>query len=172
MRFLVLRHVSEAPKLSNTARWAALALPGAEIVDYGRPGEALEDAFLAGPGAVALFPSPHPAPAPVQPPRLVVVPDGTWGQARRMMQRVPALRALPRLSLCGPPAGLRCRRPHREDGMSTLEAIAGALAALGHGDASARLLGLHAAGVERVLRLKGVWEAGSAEAAHAGGASR
>jgi DTW domain-containing protein len=165
-RFVVLRHASERERLSNTARWAALAIPGTTILEHGLPDQPLDDAPLREDGAVVLFPSPHPAPAPARPPRVVVVPDGTWSQARRMMQRVPALRTLPRLSLPGPPAGLRLRRPHRGDGMSTLEAMAGALAALGDPGAASRLLALHAVAVERVLRLKGVWEAGSADAAH------
>lgn len=165
-RFVVLRHASERERLTNTARWAALALPGTEILDHGLPAGPLDLSRLTEPGTFVLFPSPSPAPVPAVLPRLVVVPDGTWSQARRMMQRVPELRTLPRLALPGPPAGLRLRRPHREDGMSTLEAIAGALAALGAPDAADRLLALHAAAVDRVLRLKGTLDAGSPEAAH------
>jgi DTW domain-containing protein YfiP len=41
--------------------------------------------------------------------------------------------------------------------MSTLEAIAGALERLGDPASAARLQELHAAAVERVLRLKGMW---------------
>jgi hypothetical protein len=46
--------------------------------------------------------------------------------------------------------------------MSTIEAIGCALAAYGAGEACDRLLALHDAGVERVLRLKGTWTQGSA----------
>jgi DTW domain-containing protein len=165
-RFLVLRHASERERLTNTARWAALALPGTEILDHGLPAPPLDLSALAEPGTVVLFPSPVAPPPLAAPPRLVVVPDGTWSQARRMMQRVPELRTLPRLPLPGPPAGLRLRRPHRDDGMSTLEAIAGALRVLGAPDAADRLLALHAAGVERVLRLKGEPDARARVAAH------
>lgn len=157
-RFVVVRHASERERLTNTARWAALAIPGTEIVDYGLPGEPLHLGALAPAGGVVLFPSPSPAPPPATPPPVVVVPDGTWGQARRLMQRAPGLRALPRLSLPAPAARLRLRRPHRGDGMSTLEAMAGALAALGAPDAAERLLALHDLAVERVLRLKGMWD--------------
>ncbi|WP_243336942.1 DTW domain-containing protein [Anaeromyxobacter soli] len=165
-RLVVVRHASERERMSNTARWAALALDGAEILEHALPGVALDETLLRAPGAVALFPSPRPGDGavPATPPPILVVPDGTWTQARRMMQRLPALQRLPRLSLPGPPAGLRLRRPPWPDGMSTLEAIAGALAAFGAGDASARLLALHDAGVERVLRLKGTWDADSAAA--------
>lgn len=163
-RFVVVRHASERERLTNTARWAALAIPGTEIVDHGLPGEPPDLAALAPPGSVVLFPSTSPAPPPRTPPPVVLVPDGTWGQARRIMQRVPAMRGLPRLSLPGPVARLRLRRPHRGDGMSTLEAMAGALAALGAPDAAERLLELHDLAVERVLRLKGMWAPALADA--------
>lgn len=163
-RFVVVRHASERERLTNTARWAALAIPGTEIVDHGLPGEPPDLAALVPPGSVVLFPSTSPAPPPRTPPPVVLVPDGTWGQARRIMQRVPAMRGLPRLSLPGPVARLRLRRPHRGDGMSTLEAMAGALAALGAPDAADRLLELHDLAVERVLRLKGMWAPALADA--------
>lgn len=166
-RLVVVRHASERERMSNTARWAALALVGAELLEHGLPGVPLDETLLRAPGAVALFPSPRAEDAALPAaaaPSIVVVPDGTWTQARRMMQRLPALQRLPRLSLPGPPAGLRLRRPPRPDGMSTLEAIAGALAAFGAHDASERLLAVHDAGVERVLRLKGTWGAESAAA--------
>lgn len=156
MRFVILRHASEIPRLSSTARWAALALRGAEIVDYALPGAPLDADDLALDGAWVLFPSAHPTPPGSARPARIVVPDGTWQQARRMMQRVPALRGLPRLSL--PPAapGPRLRRPPRPGGMSTLEAIAEALRFLDHGGDAARLLAFHAEAVERASRLRGM----------------
>lgn len=162
-RVVVVRHASERERLSNTALWATLALEGADLLEHGLPGPAFDDGALLTPGAVALFPSPRaddtlPGPTP----SVLVVPDGSWTQARRMMQRIPALRALPRLSLPAPPTGLRLRRPPIASGMSTIEAIAGALAAYGAREACERLLALHDAGVERVLRLKGTWEPGCA----------
>lgn len=162
---VVVRHMSERERLTNTARWAALAVPGARILDHGLPGVPLDEALLTAPGTWVLFPAAEPFPAGRAPPRRLVVPDGTWSQARRMLQRIPALRALPRLGLAGPPPGLRLRRPHRDDGMSTIEAIAGAFATLGAPDAAEALLDLHAHAVERVLRLKGEWHARAAEAA-------
>lgn len=158
-RLVLLRHVSERPRLSNTGLWAALAVEGARLLDHGDPGPPTDDADLSADGAALLFPGPHAPAPPWPPPRVLVVPDGTWTQARRMIQRLPALRALPRLALAGPPPGLRLRRPHPAGGMSTLEAVAGALAASGAHAEAARLLALHAAGVERVLRLKGTWNA-------------
>lgn len=156
VRFVVLRHASEIPRLTSTVRWAALALPGTEIVDYALPGPTLDDRRLAAEGSWALFPSAQPTPVGSVRPARIVVPDGTWQQARRMMQRVPALQRLPRLSL--PPAQPvpRMRRPPVAGGMSTLEAIAEALRFLGHAGEAARLFALHAEAVDRVSRLRGV----------------
>jgi tRNA-uridine aminocarboxypropyltransferase len=159
LRFVVLRHASERERLSNTARWGALAIPGTEILEHGLPVTPIEYPALTTPGAVLLFPAAAATPSPTAVrPSLVVVPDGTWTQARRMIQRVAPLRTMPRLGLPEAPPALRLRRPP-EGGMSTLEAMAGALAWYGEPDAARRLLALHAAGVERILRLKGTWAA-------------
>jgi DTW domain-containing protein YfiP len=159
-RFVLLRHASERNRPTNTARWAALAL-GCELVDYGAPGEPVDVARVCEPGTWVLFPGPG-APPDADPPRRVLVLDGSWSQARRMLQRVPALRELPRLALAAPPAappgaaGLpRLRRPRIDAGMSTIEAIARALAQLGEPEAGARLDALHAAALARAWSLRG-----------------
>jgi len=159
-RFVILRHASEIPRLSNSGRWAALALEGAVLHDHARgatPSEAAIEALLGGEPASLLYPAPggHGPPSPM--PRTIVVPDATWSQARRMVQRLAPLRTLPRLTLPPPAATARLRRATIRGGMSTLEAIAGALAWLGDQAAADRLLGLHALAVERGLRLKGMW---------------
>jgi hypothetical protein len=59
--------------------------------------------------------------------------------------------------------------------MSTLEAIAGAISALGEPAAAGELLTLHALAVERVLRLKGMWDPSAREPLsnpHGGGGFR
>jgi DTW domain-containing protein len=154
-RFLVLRHASELSRPTNSGRWAALALPRLRLVDYALPGAAPDLSALEEPGTVVLFPSPHPAPL-VPPPRQVVVLDATWAQARRMIQRIPALRSLPRLSV--PPRGLQAvdpiRRPTVAGGLCTLEAMAGALHLLGETAAGRALDALHAAALERSWRLR------------------
>ena len=154
LEVVFVRHASERDRLTNTGHWAALALAGSAVLEQGLPGAPLDASALAAPGTWVLFPSPHP-PHPGSPPsRRLVVPDGTWPQARRMMQRIPALRTLPRLAL--PPAGAatRLRRPV-SDGMSTLEALAAALRALDEPDVATGLESLLAAGVELATRLRG-----------------
>ena len=153
---LILRHAKEAWKSTNTARLAALALEGAEIVAYGAPGRPLDGALLRGEGTWLLFPGMGRTPPPAGPPRRLVVLDGSWGQARRMVQRVAALRALPRLSLPPHrPDRARMRRPPSPEGLSTLEAIALALGRLEGEDVQRPLLDLYALAVERVLMTRG-----------------
>lgn len=152
IEFVFVRHASERTRLTNTGHWAALALEGSAVVEQGVPGAPLDLAPLAVEGGVALFPGP-PSPPPRVRPRRIVVPDGTWAQARRIMQRVPALRTLPRLALAPSPFAPRLRRPTVAGGMSTLEAVAAALRALGEAEAASRLDALLEAGIALVARL-------------------
>jgi DTW domain-containing protein YfiP len=79
--------------------------------------------------------------------------DATWSQARRMFQRIPELRALPRVSLPGRPAE-RLREPTVKEGMSTIEALAEALDLLGDGPAAAALRHTWSLAVLRGLALR------------------
>lgn len=132
-RVLILQHPSEVKHALNTARLAALGLSNAEL----RVGEVFEglDAWLAQPGyrACLLFPGEgaQPLAEAVQDdgrPLLLVVPDGTWRKARKLLHCNPALAALPRVAL---PEGLssryRLRKAPMAGALSTLEAIVGAL---------------------------------------------
>jgi DTW domain-containing protein YfiP len=171
-RIVILRHASEIPRMTNSGRWTALALEGAVLHDHARDGAPASDedlrALLGEGPAALLFPSPRGASRPPEPLRTLVVPDATWSQARRMVQRLGPLRTLPRLSLPPPPPVARMRQPPLAGGMSTLEAVAAALELLGDAAAGARLRALHAAAVERTLRLRGMWPPGRNP--HPGGA--
>jgi len=141
-RFVVLRHVREAAKSSNSARWATLLVPGCELRTWaGRP-DAAAHRDLGRPGDCLLFPEGGAVPQPGSPgavPERVVVLDGTWRQVRRMLRALPAVQRLPRLSL-GPRAPrVRLRAPPGPGYLSTLEAIAGAVALL-EGEALGRAL--------------------------------
>jgi len=136
--FIILRHIWEAERPSNTGRLAALCMPNARIVPCGggtRIGLApLDETLLHVPGIWLLWPDGPAADtgAPdFTPPERVVVLDATWHQARRLFRQTPALRALPRLALPAPEKHRdRLRDQHRPDGMSTLEAVAAAVALL------------------------------------------
>jgi DTW domain-containing protein len=134
-RVLIVRHAAETWRSSNTGRLAALALTRAAICEYGGPGGPLDDEVFDADGALLLFPERAPSPPPSPPPRTLVVLDGTWSQARRMRQRIAALRAVPSWTVPAPPAPrVRLRRPRAPGQVATLEAIAEALRLLA-GDA-------------------------------------
>ena len=132
-RFVVLRHAREAQKSSNSARWAALLVPRCEMRTWAgrRDAAALRD--LGRPGDWLLFPSGRDEPGPAGPvpsPARVLVLDGTWRQVRRILRALPALQTLPRLSLPAGAPRLRLRAAPAPGCLSTLEAIAGAVALL------------------------------------------
>jgi len=156
VRLVVVRHAHEYFKTTNTARLAALALTNSELHEYGLKEKPFDPSVLEGGGCWFLFPGEGPAcPASAPPERLVVV-DGSWHQAKKILRGVPALWNMPRLSLAAPPPTSRRLRtsPHQE-GMSTLEAIARAMALL-EGEHIGRLLDqLHEEMIDRVLQLRG-----------------
>lgn len=154
---LILRHSIERHKPSNTARLADLLLTNVVLMDHGRPGLVLDVAPLLQPGAALLFPEGAPWPSTLAPPTQLVVVDGSWPQARKMVQKLTPLHRLPRFSLVGgPPAGKRLRTPPHPDGMSTLEALAVALGVLEGPTVRDHLLDAHARFVEQVLQSKGL----------------
>lgn len=149
----IVRHAAEIKKQSNSARWAALAL-GCPITDYAATSAPFDGAALDVRDAWLLFPSGDATEAPHPPPRRLIVPDGTWQQARRIAARVPELQRLPRLSLSAAPGGRRLRRAPA-NGMSTLEAIAAALELCGEPGPAGQLRGLHRAVMARVESARG-----------------
>src|SRR5262249_26017161 len=136
----------ETWRTSNTARIASLALECCEVIEVGvldddrarfeqRVHDALEQ---GGKRNYLLYPGPVTTAARVQEGQhdiRLVVPDGSWRQARRMLQRVPGLAAMPRISFAAElatsaPAMTRLRTPPLAEGLSTIEAIARALGAI------------------------------------------
>jgi len=125
--FLVIRHWKERNKPSNTARLAKLAMPSLKVVDYGLEGTTWDPRVLLVPQPALLFPDPE-APIVASPPKTVVLVDGSWPQARKLVNKIPGLKGLPRLQIA-PPTNppIRLRTPPIPEGMSTIEAIAAAL---------------------------------------------
>jgi DTW domain-containing protein YfiP len=155
VRIIIVRHAAELMKPTGTARWAALAVEGTEVHDYAVEGAPLDERALQTAGAHLLFPGGEPTRPLAHPPERLLVVDGTWQQARRMVSRLPSLRALPRLSLPPPSEERRLRRPHFHGGMSTLEAIAEALELCGEPLPARQLRALHAAVLARAERMRG-----------------
>ena len=125
--FLLIRHWKERKKPSNTGRLVDYALPNSTLIDYGAPGETWDPNVLDLTNAALLFPSEHSEPCTVAPDTVVVI-DGSWPQARKLVNKLPGLKELPRLTV-NPPDGhrTRLRTPPIANGMSTIEAVAAAI---------------------------------------------
>ena len=133
-RVLLLQHPSEVSHALNTARLADLGLLNAEL----RVGEVFEElaTLLNPPGYQArlLFPGEDAQlidtgePSDESLPWLLVVPDGTWRKARKLLHLNPLLAQLPRATLPeGAVSRYRLRKAPGPGALSTLEAIVQAL---------------------------------------------
>jgi DTW domain-containing protein YfiP len=149
-----LQHALEASKVSNTGRFVPLVLAGAELRPLGAKEAPFDASGLSDAGTALLFPDLGAPSVPVEDVRRLVVVDASWSQARRMLQRVPALRTLPRLSLTvtAPARSLRAAPP---GALSTLQAVARALDLLGDAEAGAALERVHGLLLERTLGARG-----------------
>lgn len=131
-RVLVLQHPSEVGHALNTAGLAVLGLCNAEAAGW----RAFRRGDLAGTGLPGLPAVSRRAGACAgrdgrrgrRRALLLVVPDGTWRKARKLLHLNPALAALPRVSLAeGMASRYRLRKAPGEGALSTIEAIAAAL---------------------------------------------
>ena len=160
--FLILRHIYEAERPSNTGRLVALAMPNSRIISCGggtRIGLApIDDEFLRASGTWLLWPDgtgTQSGMSDLTPPDRVVVIDATWQQARRLYSSMPVLWALPRLVLPEPTRSRdRLREQHRSDGMSTLEAVAAAVAKIEGVEAARPLEKIYDEVVRRTISLR------------------
>ncbi len=121
-RLVFLQHLRESRVRIGTARMAHLALPNSEFhVGLSFP-------FTPGPRTAVLFPGDDALPpshlAEGDPWTLIVV-DGTWSQARKLVERDPILRALPRIGFEPErPGNYRIRREPSASCLATVEAVA------------------------------------------------
>ncbi|MBU4611003.1 DTW domain-containing protein [Achromobacter sp. GG226] len=131
-RVLVLQHPDEARHPLNTARLAVLGLANADL----HVGEAFDARLWLDTPSWLLFPGDDacvlsPGMRPADPPAQLVVPDGTWRHARRLLRTNPSLLTLPR---CAPAPGAASaytvRRAAEPGALATIEAIAATLQAL------------------------------------------
>ena len=130
--YIILRHNKEIMKSSNTGRIASLALTKYELLDYGGRDQVFDPNILQREDIWLLFPKQYDgkkledhAEYPTSPPKHLIVLDGTWRQARRMVNRIEILRKIPKLMLPTPqtfPERLR-KAPHLWT-LSTIETIA------------------------------------------------
>ncbi len=155
-RILLLQHPREQRVAIGTARMAQLALPNSRLrvgLDFTED-EAVLQALDPSSLTYVLFPGPGALPIE-QLPRdravTLVVLDGTWWQARKLLRLNPALAGLPRVAFRPhKPSGYLIRREPADFCVSTIEALAEALTVLEpDGGPFARLLDPFHAMVER-----------------------
>jgi DTW domain-containing protein len=159
-RILLLQHARERRVGIGTARMAHLALPQSVLrvgVDFSA--DPAVRAAVADPDTHVLFPG-HGARPLEDLPRdraiTLVVLDGTWWQARKLLRLNPALAALPRVAFHPrQPSGYLIRRQPADFCLSTIEALAEVLTGLEpEGPCFQRLLDPFAAMVERQRRFE------------------
>ena len=125
----IVAHRTELFKSTNTGKLTAHMLEGARVVCSAEPSDE-----PAREGAWVLFPSEHALPlaeAARYGVRTVLVPDGTWTQARRIARRNARCRVAPHVRLeVERTSSYRLRRNVRAGGVCTLEAVAEALRVL------------------------------------------
>jgi DTW domain-containing protein YfiP len=161
---LLIVHVHERGRTSNTARLLTLAVRNATLVGHGGlpvpPDPAIHLTAIVTP--VVLFPGRGARPltpdliADLPMPPALVVPDGNWKQASRMVKRLPLLAASTKVSLPNRKLmGQALRRNPPGHRMSTYEAVIQALAIL-EGEAIAEpLFDFYRRAVDRMLFVRG-----------------
>ncbi|AUX41680.1 hypothetical protein SOCE26_031020 [Sorangium cellulosum] len=134
-RVVLLQHPRERRVGIGTARMTHLSLPNSELHE----GVVFEDdariaALASDPTTAVLFPGgdAHPAGgAPAPPVRTLIVVDGTWWQAKKMLAQNPRLASARRMGVIPrAPGNYRIRKEPRPECLATVEAVASALAAL------------------------------------------
>jgi DTW domain-containing protein YfiP len=136
-KVVLLQHPRERDVPIGTARMASLCLPDAELhigaSFAGSPvlARLLSDperpAALLYPGEGAIDLSTHPPPGPIT----LVVVDGTWSQAKKIVKTTPELAALPRYSFVpARPSEYQIRKEPQDDYVSTIESLVYVLGAL------------------------------------------
>ncbi len=137
-RVVLLQHPRERMVAIGTARMTHLALAGSEL----RSGVNFDDDetvqhAIAAPGTALLFPTDEPgcdaADWAAHPPRTLIVIDGTWHQARKVIAQNPTLLTLPRVGLRPrEPGNYRIRKEPHADYLATVEAVSQTLACWEH----------------------------------------
>jgi DTW domain-containing protein YfiP len=159
-------HVNELKRSSNTGRLALKALVNSEMRVRGEKSETLDlrnlltdryRTFLFYPSKDAVELN-NELVARERTPIQLLVPDGTWRQAGKVLYRHHELKDIPRVKISTPDAArFHLRAQNRPERMATLQAIAHGLGVI-EGEAVKRaLMQLYDARVERTLRGRGLF---------------
>ena len=158
-------HRHELLRSSNTGMLAVRALVNSELRIRGASRAMLDLTDLLKPQYRSLlyYPSSDAVeltaalaaqdPRPIQ----LIVPDGTWRQARKIHSRHPELKDILRVKIGTPNhATFQLRAQSRPEGMATLQAIASALGIIEGEQVAAQLMRLYRARLDRTLSARGL----------------
>ena len=161
---LVIHH-RELSRSSNTGLLAIRALVNSEVRIRGEQRERLDleglltvqyRTFLFYPSADAVELDRvlvTQEPTPIQ----LLVPDGTWRQARKIQSRHPELTDLPRVKISTPNSSIfQLRAQSRPERMATLQAIAEGLGIIEGDGVRSQLMKLYRTKIERTLKARGI----------------
>ena len=161
---LVIHH-RELSRSSNTGLLALRALVNSEMRVRGEGREALDlkNLITLQYRTFLFYPSGDAAEldealvmqesTPIQ----LLVPDGTWRQARKIHSRHPELRDLPRVKISTPNnSTFQLRAQSKPERMATLQAIAHGLGIIEGDLVRAQLMKLYYAKIERTLKGRGI----------------
>ena len=158
---LVLQHPNESKHPLNTARLAVLGLKQSQLW-VGEHFAQLDDRLATVETAFLLFPAnEHSLIQPLaaldkESSSLLIVPDGTWRNVRKIIGLNPVLSTLPHLSLpLGQPSQYRVRKTSETAAVSTIEAITRALTFLEPGQDFAPLLTPFSLMIEQQIQAMG-----------------
>lgn len=152
-QIVLLSHRIELGKTTNTAKLVASMLgEHAKLIQSHEPWQPVDPAHT-----YVLFPTEDAVPLETVAHNVqtLIIPDGTWVQARRIARRHPACQPLRKLQLT---AALRSnytlRRSHLQNGLCTLEAAAEALRTLDEAQPADALLTAFTQWVERAQLIR------------------
>ena len=158
-------HRHELLRSSNTGMLARRALVNSELRIRGESRAMLDLSDLLSPQyrPLLFYPSADAVeltaelvaqdPRPIQ----LIVPDGTWRQARKIHSRHHELKAVLRVKISTPnDSTYQLRSQSRREGMATLLAIAAALGIIEGEAVATQLMTLYQARVARTLRARGL----------------
>ena len=161
---LVIHH-RELSRSSNTGLLATRALLNSEVRVRGEQRQALDlkDLLTAPYRSLLFYPSADAVELnqalvlqdsrPIQ----LLVPDGTWRQARKIQSRHPELRDLPRVKISTPNTSIfQLRAQSKPERMATLQAIAEGLGIIEGDVVRVQLLKLYQAKIARTLKARGI----------------
>jgi DTW domain-containing protein YfiP len=164
-RISLVIHHRELSRSSNTGLLAHQSLVNSEVRVRGEGRETLDlSDLLSSPYRTLLF---YPSAGALEldrelvcqdsRPIQLIVPDGTWRQARKIHSRHPELKNIPRVKISAPNHGtFQMRAQSRPERMATLQAIACALRIIEGDLVAARLMKLYRSRVDRTMRARGL----------------